>query len=136
MMTLGAEPLVRKGRSGMGGVVLDVGRMSLRGPKAEPPKEPKGTRSFGFRCPPHIREYLDRAHKDEGRDRTEIILFALELDRDLGQFLSDILPRIASMATKMQLDPRRDLAKVLAVLVRFGLEKAEADMAAEHKRRK
>jgi hypothetical protein len=127
---------VRKVRARMGGTVLGLPDVSLRGPK-DVQKKKKPTDGFTFRMPDHIRAYLDHARATERRTMTEILIWAVELDRDLGNLLSEHKPRIDALALKMHLDPRADLARVLAGLVINGLDRAEREAAEpEPKRRK
>lgn len=91
--------------------------MSLRGKKYD------GTRPMiSFRCPSPLRHYIDETSESTGRDKTEIITEALELDRDLALKLRLDSERLAAMASSEGLNIDRDLAEVLARLVRAGLE--------------
>ena len=102
--------------------------MGLRGRK---PSEPAGpTKMKNFRLPLYIEEHLKAASQSSRRTETEIVLQAIELDRDLDQMLVSESARIHAVAHRLGLDPDRDLAKVLAGLVRYGLDKAEEEEAA------
>lgn len=111
--------------------------MSLRGPKVEKP-DPVGTKSFTFRMAPHIKDYLERTSTAENRGMTEIILFAIEMDRHLSEFLAGEQARISAMAHRMGLSPEnpRDMATVLAGLVRQGLTADAESGPAESKKRR
>lgn len=107
----------------MGGTVLSVDPVTIRGPKATAAKAGKSKDIFGFRCPPHVRTYLDTASKAEGRSMSEIIVFALELDRDMGEMLQPVNERLAAFATRLGLDRSRsnDVAKLFVALINRGL---------------
>ena len=93
--------------------------MSLR---ERPPPEPKAGPMFNFRCPPAIREYLREAASAPGRNQTEVVVSALELDRDLAQLLAPDVARIHAYAEEQGLQVGPDLPRVLAQLVRAGLD--------------
>lgn len=113
----------------MGGAVLRVEGVTLRGPKQAEEKAAKKSEIFGFRCPPHIKQYLEQAAKAEGRSMAEIIVFAIELDRDIADMLGESRPKLAAFATANGLDTSRshDMAKLFVALINRGLTTVEAD---------
>lgn len=109
--------------------MLRVDAVTLRGPKQAEEKAARKSEIFGFRCPPHIKQYLEQASKAEGRSMAEIIVFAIELDRDMADMLSPTRERLAGFAAANGLDPSRshDMAKLFVALINRGLTTAEAD---------
>lgn len=92
--------------------------MTLRGKKDASRAKPQ----LSFRCPPDLRRYIDDTARETGRDKTEIITDALELDRDLAVKLKPHEGNIDAYARSEGLDMDRDLAEILARLVRRGLD--------------
>ncbi len=95
-----------------------IGKLSLR--SGRKPKDEK--QNVGFRCPPELLVYIDHEAKKPGRDKTEVIISALELDRDLDQQLNKYVKRLKAFAEANSLDLNENLAEVLAMLVRERLD--------------
>lgn len=91
--------------------------MSLRGQKVEENARPMMT----FRCPKELRRYIDETAATFGRDKTEVITDALELDRDLAFKLKPEEGALMAFAKSEGLNVDDDLAEILARLVRVGL---------------
>ncbi len=86
-------------------------------------RKPKKVRPIvGFRCPPDIKEYLDVESGKPNRDQTEVIISALELDRDLDLKLRPNIEHIEAYAASNSLDMDEQLAEILVRLIRGGLE--------------
>jgi hypothetical protein len=109
--------------------------VSLRGPKKGVPKDPE-VKVVTFRCPPEILGYiletvqkgeeaLKAKEADEALTQTDVILDAIKLDRDLSKELGELQDRLSAFAEANELNPYRDLPKVLARLVRAGLDAAQ-----------
>jgi predicted transcriptional regulator len=104
--------------------------VSLRGPK-ESEDGPKAVVSF--RCSRSLSSYIDEAARAPGRARSEVIISAIELDRDLAQKLRGEVQRIENFASHGDLRMHTDLAEILARLVRRGLDAAEKDNKGKNK---
>lgn len=113
----------------MAGAVLVSEGVTLRGPKQPVVKAAKKSEIFGFRCPPHIRTYLEAASEAENRSMAEIIVFAVELDRDMSDMTAPVREKLSAFAQANGLDPSRshDMAKLFVALINRGLAAAEAD---------
>lgn len=97
-----------------------VAEVSLRGGRE--PKASSAKPMVSFRCPPELRDYLKEVARQPGRDQTEVIASALELDRDLGRLLKGDSARLEAFAADHGLRLGPDLPEVLARLVRRGLD--------------
>jgi hypothetical protein len=93
--------------------------VSLRGPDKPKPETKKVMVSL--RLEPEMMEYLGAAAKRMGVDRTAVLVAAAELDRDLDRRLRDVREEMGEYAETKGLTLERDLAEVLADLVRMGL---------------
>ncbi len=80
-----------------------------------------------FRCPRDLKQYISDAAAAPHRDKTEVITSALELDRDLAKELRAEESRLAEFAAAHDLKMSKDLAEVLALLVKLGLASWERD---------
>lgn len=74
-----------------------------------------------FRCPADLWRYVEEAAQATGRDKTEIIIDAIALDRDLAVKLRAHAAQLEAVADEGEMSLDRDLAEVLARLVRAGL---------------
>lgn len=92
--------------------------MTLRGKKAG---GDNAKLAISFRCPPDLWRYIEETAKETGREKTEIIIDAIGLDRDLAVKLGAHADQLAAAAATQGLSLDRDLAEVLARLVRTGL---------------
>ena len=93
------------------------GAVTLRG------KKPGGSKpQVSFRCPPDLQRYIEDTSRETGRSQTEIITDALELDRDLAVKLRPYAGNLDAAARAEGLVIDRDLAEVLARLVRAALD--------------
>lgn len=99
--------------------------MGLRGSKDD-----SGRQTVSFRLPPELRDYIQHMATEEGRDKTEVICGALELDRDVQDKLQAESARLRAYAEDQGLKMSRDLAEVLARLVRRGLDSHESERRA------
>lgn len=109
--------------------------VSVRGRKAQ--AAPQGTKLKNFRCPEPIDRYLREVSKEEERDQTDIIVGAIELDRDLAQdVVEPERPRLESFAASMEMTMEGDSSKVLAQLIRRGLDAIDAEQASKHLKKK
>ena len=113
----------------MDGAVLNGGTVTLRGPKPLAAKTKNFPPIFGFRCPPHLKAYLKTASASERRSMSEIIVFAVELERDINDMLGPLRPKLEEFALQAGLDRSRsnDMAKLFVALINKGLAAAEAD---------
>jgi hypothetical protein len=87
-----------------------------------------------FRLPEHIDAYLKDTSRLEERSETEIVQYAIELDRDMSQGLADDTGRLRAAAVHLGVDYDRDLGRLLAMLTRRGLDAIEADAAKKHRK--
>lgn len=90
-------------------------------------------RLVSFNASEPLRNYLKKAGlqklrgSDKPRGQTDVIIKAVEFDRDLGELTKDLTERLASFAEAQGLTVEDDAAKVVAHLMRLGLDAWEAD---------
>lgn len=90
-------------------------------------------RLVSFNASESLRAYLKKAGlqrlrgSDKPRGQTDVIIKAVEFDRDLGELTKDLTARLASFAEAHGLTIEDDAAKVVARLMSLGLESWEAD---------
>lgn len=99
--------------------------VSLRGKDETGPAA--GARPMvSFRCPEELRDYIKEAARSSGRDQTQVLVQALEVDRELEQGLREEARRLNLYAATNDLSLRTELGKVLVALVKQGLDAWEA----------
>lgn len=95
--------------------------MSLRGSEEEE-LEP-----LFVEIPHELAEYVRSATKQEKKTKRGVVIAALELDRDLAEELKSLDAQIKAYATGNHLKMSRDLGRILAGLVRLGLQSLQRD---------
>lgn len=115
---------VKKMELNVGRVLRSKGAMSIRGPKRAVSRPAK---LKNFRCPDDVDAYLKSASAQLGRDQTDLIVGAIELDRDLSVELgSDGLERLRAFAEALGVSIDDQPAKAIALAVRKALDAEEA----------
>lgn len=98
-----------------------MSRKATAVPFTRPPEKEK-TKSVSMNLPLRVYEYLT----SDGRVMRDEVVRAVEFDRALGDELAPLDARIDAFAAANKLDRATDPAKVVAELIRRGLDAVEA----------
>lgn len=94
-------------------------QVSLRGPQDEERK------SVTFRVPLDAVAYADAEKEASGRDKTDVWVKALYLDRDLAKKLAPMRAKLVAFAQGEGLKMHEDLPEIIGRLALLGLEEWE-----------
>lgn len=91
-------------------------RVSLSGPDDD-----SDLVALFIKWPAELEEYVRATMKAHGKTKTSVIQTAVRLDRDLADLLKGEQAALHAYADKQALKMNKDLAKILALLVKQGL---------------
>jgi hypothetical protein len=97
------------------------------------PRPTEATQLVTFKCPKSLYEYLKKAgaHRPPGaakeRGYTDVIIRAVEFDRDLGEKTKQLNERLEAFAAEHQLTLEDDAVEVVARLMERGVKDWERE---------